>query len=181
MVRLIKVVLSIVAVLAVVLAVVLVGGGLMLSPTFTVTRSADIAAPPDKVYALVANPREWGRWAVWHQRDPAMKIEYSGAASGAGAGWSWKSASEGDGKMTFTAAEPGKRVAYDLFFPDFGTTSNGDLLLMPEGGGTKVTWTMNGNMGSSPLLRWMALFGDKMVGPDCDAGLANLKAVSERR
>mgnify|MGYP006197501997 CR=1 FL=1 len=50
-----------------------------------------------------------------------------------------------------------------------------DLLLTPEGGGTKVTWTMNGNMGSNPLFRWMALFGDKMVGPDFEAGLANLK------
>jgi hypothetical protein len=67
MVKLIKVLLSIVAVLA----VVLLGGGLMLSSKFTVTRSADIAAPPDKVYALVASPREWNRWAVWHQRAPA--------------------------------------------------------------------------------------------------------------
>jgi hypothetical protein len=62
MVRLIKVVLGI----AGVLALVLLGGGLMLSPKFTVTRSADIAVPPEKVYALVASPREWSRWAVWH-------------------------------------------------------------------------------------------------------------------
>jgi uncharacterized protein YndB with AHSA1/START domain len=155
-------------------------GGYALSPEFKVVRSVTINAPADKVYALVADPREWKRWSVWNERDPAMAIAYSGPPSGAGAAWEWKSKSEGDGKMTFTAAEPGKRVAYDLFFPDFGTTSNGDLLLMPEGGGTKVTWTMNGNMGSSPLLRWMALFGDKMVGPDFDAGLAHLKAVAEK-
>ena len=36
------------------------------------------------------------------------------------------------------AAEPGKRVAYDLFFPDFGTTSGGDVLLAPDGSGTKA-------------------------------------------
>ena len=35
------------------------------------------------------------------------------------------SKTEGDGKMTFTAAEPGKLVAFDLYFPDFGTTSKG--------------------------------------------------------
>ena len=155
-------------------------GGYALSPEFKTVRSITINAPADKVYALVADPREWKRWSVWNQRDPAMAIAYSGSPSGAGAAWEWKSKSEGDGKMTFTAAEPGKRVAYDLFFPDFGTTSNGDLLLMPEGGGTKVTWTMNGNMGSNPLLHWMALFGDKMVGPDFEAGLANLKAVAEK-
>ena len=82
--------------------------------------------------------------------------------------------------MTFTAAEPGKRVAFELFFPDFGTTSMGTLDLAPAGAGTQVTWTMNGDMGSNPLYRWMALFMDKMVGPDFEAGLANLKALAEK-
>ena len=82
--------------------------------------------------------------------------------------------------MTFTAAEPGRRVAYDLFFPDFGTTSSGDLTLVPEGGGTKVTWTMNGDMGANPLFRWFALNADSMVGKDFDAGLAGLKEVAEK-
>ena len=47
-------------------------------------------------------------------------------------------------------------------------------------GGTQVTWTMNGDMGANPLYRWMGLFMDKMVGPDFDAGLANLKALAEK-
>jgi uncharacterized protein YndB with AHSA1/START domain len=176
MVKLIKVVLGIVAALA----VVLLGGGSMLPSTFTATRHADIAVPPDKVYALVANPREWNRWAVWHQRDPAMKIEYSGAASGAGAGWSWKSASEGAGKMTFTAAEAPRRVAYELFFPDFGTTSQGEFRIDPTPGGSRVTWIMNGDVGRNPLFRWFALSADNMIGKDFEAGLAKLKSTAER-
>jgi hypothetical protein len=82
--------------------------------------------------------------------------------------------------MTFTAAEPGRRVACDLHSPDFGAASSGDLLLTPDGTGTKVTWTMNGDMGSNPLLRWMSLFGDRMVGADFEAGLANLRVQAER-
>jgi hypothetical protein len=35
-------------------------------------------------------------------------------------------------------------------------------------------------MGTNPLLRWIALFGDKMVGADFEAGLANLKAIAEK-
>jgi uncharacterized protein YndB with AHSA1/START domain len=162
------------------LAALLFVGGYALSPQFKAVRSVTINAPADKVYALLADPREWKRWSVWNRRDPAMAITYSGPPSGAGAAWEWKSASEGDGKMTFTAAEPGRRVAYDLYFPDFGTTSGGDLLLTPDGAGTKVTWTMNGNMGSNPLFRWIALFGDRMVGADFEAGLANLKALAEK-
>ena len=155
-------------------------GGYALSPEFRAVRSTVIKAPAEKVYALVADPREWKRWTVWNQRDPAMTITYSGPPTGAGAGWAWQSKTEGDGKMTFTAADPGKRVAYELFFPDFGTTSTGAIELTAEGSGTKVSWSMNGNMGSNPLLRWMALFGDKMVGPDFEAGLANLKAIAEK-
>ena len=39
---------------------------------------------------------------------------------------------------------------------------------------------MNGNMGRNPVYRWMALFMDRMVGPDFEAGLANLKALAEK-
>ena len=168
------------AIVLIALVLGLVAGGYALSPKFTAVRSTTINAPADKIYGLIADPREWKRWSVWNRRDPAMDITYSGPASGAGAVWEWKSKSEGDGRMTFTAAEPGKRVAFELFFPDFGTTSTGTLELAPAGGGTRVTWTMNGDMGSNPLYRWMALFMDKMVGPDFEAGLANLKALAEK-
>jgi uncharacterized protein YndB with AHSA1/START domain len=168
------------AIVVLALAAVLVVGGWFISPKFSVTRSAVIAAAPDKIYALVADPRRWKEWSVWNRRDPAMKIEYSGPASGVGAAWAWQSETEGDGKMTFTAAEPGRRVAFDLYFPDFGTTSQGELRFAPEGTGTKVSWTMNGDFGSNPLFHWFALMADSMTGPDFEAGLANLKQLAEK-
>lgn len=162
------------------LAAVLVLGGYLISPKFVVSRSVSVAAPPDKVYALVADPRRWKDWTVWNRRDPAMKIEYSGSPSGAGAGWSWESKTEGNGRMTFTAAEPGQRVAYDLYFPDFGTTSRGDLTLAAEGSGTRVTWTIDGDIGTNPLMRWFALGADALIGKDFAEGLAGLKTLAEK-
>ncbi len=162
------------------LAAVLLLGGMALSPKFKVSRSVTINAPADKVYALLADPRRWKEWSVWNQRDPAMDISYSGSPSGSGAVWAWKSKSEGDGRMSFTTAEPGKRLGYELYFPDFGTTSSGDFTLQAAGTGTQVVWLMNGDMGNNPLLRWMTLFMDGMLGKDFDAGLANLKAVAEK-
>ena len=100
--------------------------------------------------------------------------------TGAGAVWAWKSKSQGDGRMTVTSAEPGKRLGYELYFPDFGTTSTGDFRLDANGGGTQVTWSMDGDMGSNPIYRWMGLFMNKMVGPDFDTGLANLKTLAEK-
>jgi uncharacterized protein YndB with AHSA1/START domain len=168
------------AIAIVVLAAVLWAGGYALSSEFTVKRSTVVNATPAKVYSLIASPRQWKQWSVWNQRDPGMQIDYSGPQAGVGAAWAWKSKSEGDGKMTFTAAEPDKKLVYDLYFPDFGTTSSGNFELTPEGSGTRVTWTMNGNMGSNPMFRWIALFADKMVGADFEAGLAGLKALAEK-
>ncbi|MBI3370043.1 MAG: SRPBCC family protein [Burkholderiales bacterium] len=176
MMNVLKIILGVVLLLA----LVLVGGGMFLSSKFSVSRSVVVNAPAEKVYPLVASPRQWKAWSVWNRRDPAMQIDYSGPESGAGAVWAWHSKSQGDGKMTFTAAEANQRLAYDLFFPDFGTTSTGELRLTPEGNGTRITWVMNGDMGSNPLFRWIALNADKMVGEDFDGGLANLKTLAEK-
>jgi uncharacterized protein YndB with AHSA1/START domain len=162
------------------LVVLLLLIGYFLPGTFTVVRSVEIAAAPEKVYGLVADPRAWKAWSAWNRRDPQMQVTYSGPPSGAGAKWEWKSASQGDGAMTLTAAEPARRVAFDLYFPDFGTTSKGELRFEPKGGATRVTWTMNGDMGANPLYHWFALGADGMVGKDFDEGLAGLKAIAER-
>ncbi len=174
-------VLKTLAIALAVLIAVLVLGGLLISPKFTAVRSITIDAAPDKIYPLIAAPRAWKQWSAWNQRDPAMDIEYSGPESGTGAVWAWKSKSQGDGKMSFTTAVPGQALGYELYFPDFGTTSSGDFKLeAAAGGGTRVTWTMNGDMGANPLFHWMALFGDKMVGPDFEAGLKGLKTLAEK-
>lgn len=162
------------------LVAVLAVGGWLMGSDFHVTRSVLVKAPPEKIYPLVADPRGWKQWSVWNQRDPAMAITYSGPPSGVGAVWEWRSATEGDGRMTFTRAEAPGLLGYELYFPDFGTTSRGELRFVPEGGDTRVTWTMDGNMGRNPLFSWIALFADGMVGKDFEGGLAGLKAVAEK-
>lgn len=172
--------LKIIGLIVLALAALLLVGGMLISSKYKVQRTVSIKAAPDKVYALVANPRMWKQWSVWNQRDPGMAIEYSGPESGPGAVWAWKSKSEGDGRMTFTTAEPPKRVGYDLFFPDFNSTSTGEFRFEPQGDVTQVTWVMDGDMGKNPLMRWFALFMDGMIGKDFESGLANLKALAEK-
>ena len=43
-----------------------------------------------------------------------------------------------------------------------------------------MTWSNDGDLGNNPLMRWMGLAMDKMVGADFDAGLANLKALAKQ-
>ena len=170
-----RVVVAVVGLVAVLLVI-----GLLLPSGFKVQRSVQIAAPPSKVYPLIADPRQWKNWSVWNQRDPAMQMQYSGADSGAGAQWSWQSKTEGNGAMEFTTAVPNERIVYALSFPDMGMTSRGELQLVPEGAGTRVTWTNEGDMGGNPINRYFGVMMDSMVGPDFEAGLNNLKAAAER-
>ena len=163
------------------LVLLLVAIGFVLPARFKVQRSLEIAAPADRVYPLIAAPAEWKRWSIWNQRDPAMTIEYGGPPSGAGAKWAWRSASEGNGAMEFTDAVPNERIGYVLSFPEMGMQSRGALALTPAGTGVRVTWTNEGDMGANPINRWFGLFMDKLVGPDFDAGLANLKKLAEGR
>jgi len=154
--------------------------GFFIPSTYRVERSLLIAAPPQRVYTLVAPPRRWPEWAIWNRRDPAMTVGFFGPEMGAGAGWSWVSRTEGKGRMTFVTADPEKGFTYELYFPDYGSTSTGEIRFERQAGGTRVTWTNEGNVGRNPLMHYMALVMDHMVGPDFEAGLANLKMLAER-
>ena len=161
-----------------VLAVLLLGG-LALPSHYSVARETVINAPVERVFGLVASPRAWKQWTVWNRRDPAMQIQYTGPETGAGAEWSWKSESEGEGRMTFTQVEPLQRIAYELRFAGY-KPSTGEMRFAAEGIGTRVAWTMQGDTGRNPLMHWMALAMNSMVGKDFETGLANLKALAEK-
>jgi uncharacterized protein YndB with AHSA1/START domain len=158
----------------------LIAVGFALPRNVSVARSIEINAPADSIFALVHAPKAWKRWSVWNQRDPNMALTYSGPESGVGANWDWKSEKEGNGAMTFTTSEPGKRLGYELRFEGM-PPSTGALTLEPNGSGTKVTWSMEGDMGGSPINRWFGVFIDRMVGPDFEGGLANLKQAAEKK
>jgi uncharacterized protein YndB with AHSA1/START domain len=163
-----------------VLALGIVAAGYFLPSSFDVRRSAIISAPPDKVYDLIADPRNWKQWSAWHQRDKDMDVVYAGPLFGQGARWSWKSKSEGNGSMTFTRVEPDRRIEYSLTLPDFGLKSAGIFAIEKTPAGTNVIWSNSGDVGTHPLKHYFAFFMDRLVGPDFEQGLANLKALAEK-
>jgi hypothetical protein len=165
-----KILIGLVAIVALFLVI-----GLLLPSHFFVSRSITIKAKPEDIYAQLDDPKAWKNWSIWTRRDPAMEIVYGNVAHGVGASWSWKSKTEGDGIMTFTAGDPSKQLTYKLEFPSYGMVSTGILKLEPGTDGVKLTWTNEGDMGMNPINHYMALCMDKMVGPDFDAGLAQLK------
>lgn len=162
------------------LVVIIFAVALMLPNEYSVSRTVTINAPAEKIYTLVANPKEWKKWSVWNQRDPAMQMTYSGPASGAGAGWDWQSKSQGNGGMKFTAATENQKINYELHFEGMGKPSAGAMLFEAQSGVTKITWTMQGTSEGNLMMKLFAPFMDKMVGPDFQTGLENLKKLVEQ-
>ncbi len=153
--------------------------GFVLPKTVTVTRSASINAPPDRIYALVATPRQWPQWSPWNSRDPNMAITFSGPESGSGAEWRWVSKSQGDGAMKMLDAKPPSSIGFELTIVGMGPPSHGRFDFAPSGAATNVTWSMTSTIGMGPLGGWFALYMPRMLTPDFDNGLASLKKLAE--
>jgi Polyketide cyclase / dehydrase and lipid transport len=162
------------------LLLLIVLAGFALPRGYKVERSIEINATMDKVYPLVYDPKAWARWGVWNRRDPGMKMAYSGMPAGAGAKWSWQSASQGSGDMEMVVAEFNKTVVYKITFPDYQMVASGRLEFAPAGGGVRVAWIGEGDMGANPLMRYMGLVMDLMMGPDFEGGRKNLKQLAEQ-
>jgi len=149
---------------------------------FRVSRSASIAAPPEAVFALIADLRKFNTWNPYARKDPAMRGVHAGPDSGPGASYAWESDKVGVGKMTITdVAAPG-RVSMRLDFErPFKATNGATFSIRPRDGGSDVTWTMEGAMPLVSKVIDVVIGLDRMLGRDFEEGLANLKAIAERK
>jgi uncharacterized protein YndB with AHSA1/START domain len=87
------------------------------SSEFEVTRDTTVDAPPQEVYELLADFRQWRRWSPWEDIDPQLWRSYSGADSGVGAVYEWSgNRKAGAGRMEIIAAEPPSRLVIALQF-----------------------------------------------------------------
>ena len=82
--------------------------------------------------------------------------------------------------MEFTGADFNKRVAYKLSFGNFVGVLSGRLEFAPAGKGVRVNWIAEGDMGANPLMRYVAIIMDRLLGPDMEGGLKNLKELAEK-
>ena len=154
-----------------------------MAKTLTVERSATINAPPERVYALIEDLRQWERWSPWEELDPDMQHTYSGAERGVGAVHEWKGNKKaGEGRMRITEAESPRHLGLALtFIKPFKSENTTSFDLTDVGGSnaTNVKWSMQ-----SPqnwMMRVMDVFMnmDKRIGNDFEKGLAKLSTLAQ--
>src|SRR3974390_3251596 len=85
--------------------------------SFRIERSAQIKAPPEKIFALINDLHRWTAWSPWEKIDPRLKRSYTGAASGMGAAYAWEGNSKvGAGRMEITDATAASKIVIKLDF-----------------------------------------------------------------
>ncbi len=147
---------------------------------FEVVRSTTIAAPPERVHALIDDFHAWRQWSPWEELDPNMEREFSGAESGVGARYAWegnRKAGKGNMEMVECTRE---RVALRLTFEKpWKATNRVAFELTPRGDATEVDWRMTGTNKGLMALFSRVFSMDRMVGKDFEKGLERLKARAE--
>ena len=148
--------------------------------TFRVTRRTKVKAPCETVRALVDDFRNWAQWSPWEKLDPDMEKTFEGPHEGEGAIYRWNGKGKaGAGCMKIIDATPTVTIIRLEFVKPWKAQNMTEFLFEPEDGGCEVTWAMYGE--NTVMSKLMSLFTsmDKMVGPDFETGLANLRRIAE--
>lgn len=151
--------------------------------TFTVTRNAYIPVPAGRIFPLVNDFKKWTQWSPWETVDPNLQRDYFGSDSGVGAKYAWSgNAKAGSGLMEIVSSEEPSRINIRLeFLKPMKATNPTEFTFTPEGEGTRVTWTMNGeNKTLMSKLFALVMNMDKLVGTDFEKGLAALGAAAAK-
>ena len=157
----------------------LVLGGLLLPSITQVQRSMVIERPAAEIFTILDSFERQREWSPWSQHDPQATYSFAGPGSGVGAKMTWGgNAAIGSGSQEIIESVPYRTIVTRLEFDGSLATLRFDL--EPEAAGTRVTWSMSSAHGYNPMYRWFgAMLLERMVGPDFERGLANLKRLME--
>jgi carbon monoxide dehydrogenase subunit G len=149
---------------------------------FRVQRVANIKAPPEKIFPFINDLHRFGAWSPYEKKDPAMKRSFSGPESGKGAVYEWDGDKNvGKGRMEISDTSPPSKVTIRLdFLRPFEAHNMVEFTLAAKGDYTDVTWAMQGPTPYLAKIMHVFFDMDSMVGKDFEAGLANLKSITEK-
>jgi hypothetical protein len=169
---------GIIVLVAIVLLLVI---SLFLPSTMHIEKSRVVKASPAAIFPQINNLKNWTKWAPWIKMDSAIKLTYEGPEAGKGAKYSWQSDNSrvGKGSLWITESVPNQEVSTEMDFADHGTGKS-DFKLEPVEGGTKITWSMDGNMGNNPIYKLMEALMKGTMGSQFEKGLTDLNIASSK-
>lgn len=156
--------------------------GLFLPSKIHVERSIVVNTTPEIPFNLINDLSRFNDWSPWYDIDTNTAYTNSEVKTGVGAWISWKSDNPdvGNGKLSITESKPNELIVTKLEFEGWDP-SGASYLFKKENNTTKITWSMDSDMGYNLMGRWFGLFMDKMIGKDYDKGLAAIKKICEEQ
>lgn len=165
-----------------IIALVLFAGagiGALLPSQWTVTTSIHIDASPETVHGYVADLKRWREWSgATPEADPSAVWTYEGTPLAPGSSMRWEGDRTGLGKLVVTEADPAKGMTYTLNLQD-QFDGHGSFEYVEQDGGTLVTWTDVGDMGSAIPPRYFLLVSKKKLEANFATKLGELKKLVE--
>jgi effector-binding domain-containing protein len=145
-----------------------------------VERSIDINASADLVKSKIVDLKFFHKtWSPWTEKDPTMKVTYTGETGKEGNSMAWDSRVKevGKGSMTYKYTH-GDTIMESLFFEGQGEAQIYNIVT-PNGTSCKVSWIMQNTVPFPFRVMMLFINMDKMVGPDFEKGLNKLKTAME--
>lgn len=150
--------------------------------TFRVERSLRVKAQPERIFSHINDLTKWAAWSPWESMDPAMKKSLSGPPAGTGAACEWMGNSKvGHGRMEILESIAPSKILIQLdFLKPFEAHNRAEFTLAVQESSTTVTWAMYGPQPYMAKVMSLLFNCEKMVGPQFETGLANLKMLAEK-
>jgi hypothetical protein len=157
---------------------------LLFPPDAVVDRSGVIEAPVAIVYGEISELKTWTAWNPWTKMQAGHSLRFSEPSHGAGAWYSWESSpqQEASGKLTILRSDPAKGVYYNMHFSNMKPVTSGlEIRPTKDGKGTVVHWYLKTRLGWLPWWKFRGFMADRLMGPQVEQGLTELKARCERK
>ena len=149
--------------------------GLLLPRKVSVERSLFIQARPYRIFTWINALDKWKLWSPLLQSETNMQLSHIGPKTGTGSSLKWYSQDKNIGSGTLTIISS---VSYDSIRVIIDFNNHGKsaafFRLKESGIKTKVSWSIESDLGMNPLSRWIGLFSDRLIGPDLEKGLSEL-------
>lgn len=152
---------------------------LLIGKKYHFEKSMVINANCETVYSHISSAKSFNQWNPFLDIDKNVKINYSGNQGQIGDKYCWEGNKDaGKGCQEISELIPNKKQSTKItFIEPFPGEATSDIVLTPEGSSTRVTWSMDTEMGYPMNL--MKLMMDKEMGKTYGNGLEKLKILSE--
>ena len=149
---------------------------------YRVAREIIIDSPASEVYNYLRFLKNQENFSKWVQTDPAMKKTFRGTDGSVGSVYGWDGNKKaGEGEQEINGLSENKKIDIEIRFvrPFKNVAQTPFTLESVSPAKTKVTWEMLGENAYPMTL--MNFFVDKLLGPDMENSLNQLKFILEKQ